>query len=482
MILQKLLENVDVESIGGSADIQIENVAFDTKDVIQGSLFVCLKGKKTDGHLFVDIALANGAVAIVCSDDVYVGTATVVKVRDCRQAMSIIASNFYGNPSRNLRIIGVIGTNGKSTTAYVIHKMLCDGGINCGLIGTMYVEYNNVRLQADMTTPDPTELHSLFRKMLDVGCEYVVMEISAHAIALEKLYGVEVNTAVFTNLSQDHLDYFECLQNYKDCKKSFFDKKHIQCALVNVDDDCGREIISQCNVPVLTYGLDNPADCFAIDYSTQGDCCSYVVNMMDEILPITTHLYGKFNVYNALSAALAAKMAGIDNQSIVRTLATITPPAGRFNVFHSQKRTYIIDFAHTPDGLYNILKESRKLTDNRLIVVFGCGGDRDVSKRPLMGKIAGEMADIVIVTSDNPRTESRKSIAQDIISGICGKAKLFVELDRGKAIELAKDVSLSGDVILIAGKGSENYIDENNVKKPYSDMAQLIRINAIAID
>ena len=481
MLLSNLLENVDVESIKGSVDIAVQNVAFDTKDVVEGSVFVCLKGRTTDGHLFVDIALAKGAVVIVCNEDVYAGEATVVRVKDTRIALAVMASNFFGNPSKMLKIIGVIGTNGKSTTAYLIHKMLTDSGIPCGLIGTMYVEYAGKREQADMTTPDPTNLHALFKKMLDSGCKWVIMEISAHAIALNKLYGVFVNTAIFTNLSQDHLDFFDNLNNYKICKKSFFDAKNIGCALVNVDDDCGREIIEECNAPVLTYGLDNPADCFAIDYNPNVDGCRYVINMLDEILPIYTHLYGKFNVYNVLSATLAVKMAGVDNASIMTSLEKITPPAGRFNVFHSMGRTYIIDFAHTPDGMYNVLKESRKLTDKRLIVVFGCGGDRDVSKRPIMGKIASEMADVVVVTSDNPRTESRKSIAQDIIAGMCGKAKLFVELDRGKAIELAKELSMQGDVVLIAGKGSENYIDEMGVKKPYSDIAQLVRINAIAI-
>ncbi|MGN0789798.1 MAG: UDP-N-acetylmuramoyl-L-alanyl-D-glutamate--2,6-diaminopimelate ligase [Christensenellales bacterium] len=481
MLLSNLLENVEVESVNGSVDIAVQNVAFDTKDVVQGSVFVCLKGHTTDGHLFVDIALAKGAVAIVCGREVYAGETTVVKVKDTRIALAVMASNFFGNPCKRLKIIGVIGTNGKSTTAYLIHKMLSDNGVPCGLIGTMYVEYAGNREQADMTTPDPTNLHELFKKMLDSGCKWVVMEISAHAIALQKLYGVFVDTAIFTNLSQDHLDFFENLNNYKICKKSFFNASNVGCALVNVDDECGREIIKECNAPVLTYGLDNPADCFAIDYEPSVDGCRYVVNMLDEILPVYTHLYGKFNVYNVLAATLAVKMSGIDNASIVASLANITPPAGRFNVFHSMGRTYIIDFAHTPDGLYNVLKESRKLTDQRLIVVFGCGGDRDVSKRPQMGKIASEMADVAVVTSDNPRTESRKSIAQDIIAGMCGKAKLFVELDRGKAIELAKDLSGQGDVVLIAGKGSEDYIDEMGVKKPYSDMAQLVRINAIAI-
>ncbi len=480
MKLEKLLAKLDKYQIFGDKDIEITSIAFDTGQVKNGSIFFCLKGSKLDGHNFADIAISKGAVAVVCSQDIY-SSVTTVKVKDTRQALSIVSSNFYGNPCEKLKIIGVVGTNGKSTTAYIIQQLLLGGGYKCALVGTMYCEWGDKRISSTLTTPDPTTLHGMFKEMVDDGIEYVVMEISAHAIHLDKLYGVKPEICVFTNLSQDHLDYFGTLANYKQVKKSYFDSQNIKMAVINIDDECGREILSECDIPTITYGLDNPADCFAIDYTAGVKGCSYVLNLLDSVLVISTKLYGKFNVYNALASCVVAKVVGVSDQSIISTMQSILPPAGRFNVFHSKGVSYIIDFAHTPDGLFNLLKEGRSLTLGRVIVVFGCGGDRDVSKRPLMGKIASEMADIAVITSDNPRTENRKAIATDIVGGMTGKAKLYVELDRAKAITLAKEIAVEGDVVLIAGKGSENYIDENNSKKPYSDMAQLMKVTEIAI-
>lgn len=475
MKLEKLLKGLDKCQIFGDKQVEITSLAFDTTQVTKGSIFFCLKGSNLDGHIFVDIAIAKGAVAVVCSQDIY-SSVTTIKVKDTRKALSIVSSNFFGNPSEKLKIIGVVGTNGKSTTAYIIQRLLLTGGYKCGLVGTMYCEWGNHRESSSLTTPDPIVLHRLFRDMVEDGMEYVVMEISAHAIYLDKMYGVKPEICVFTNLSQDHLDYFGTLAKYKQVKKSYFNACNIKMAVVNVDDECGMEILSECDVPCITYGLENPADSFAIDYMTTSKDCKYVLNLMDSILLISTRLYGKFNVYNALASCVVAKVIGVSDQDIVESLHTIIPPAGRFNVFHTKGINYVIDFAHTPDGLYNLIKEGRNMTTSRVIVVFGCGGDRDVSKRPIMGKIASEMADIVIVTSDNPRTESRKTIATDIISGMTGKGKLYVELDRPKAIALAKEIAVEGDVVLIAGKGSEEYIDENNDKMPYSDVAQLSKV------
>ncbi len=480
MKLEKLLAGLDNLQIFGDKNIEITSIAFDSGQVKNGSIFFCLKGSKLDGHNFADIAISKGAVAVVCSQDIY-SSVTTIKVKDTRQALSIASSNFYGNPCKKLKIIGVVGTNGKSSTAYIIQQLLIGGGYKCGLVGTMYCEWGDRRVSSALTTPDPTTLHSMFKEMVDCGIEYVVMEISAHAIYLNKLFGVVPDICVFTNLSQDHLDYFGTLSNYKQVKKSYFCSQNIKMAIINIDDECGREILSECDIPTITYGLDNPADSFAIDYTAGQKECRYVLNLLDSVLIISTKLYGKFNVYNALASCVVAKVVGVSDQSITDTMRSLIPPAGRFNVFHSKGVSYVIDFAHTPDGLYNLLKEGKSLTLGRVIAVFGCGGDRDVSKRPIMGKIASEMADIVIVTSDNPRTENRKAIATDIIGGMTGKAKLYVELDRGKAIALAKEIAAEGDVVLIAGKGSENYIDENNTKKPYSDMTQLMKVTKIAI-
>ncbi|MEG1608265.1 MAG: UDP-N-acetylmuramoyl-L-alanyl-D-glutamate--2,6-diaminopimelate ligase, partial [Clostridia bacterium] len=338
----------------------------------------------------------------------------------------------------------------------------------------IYYEYNNIKLTANMTTPDPLELQSLLRAMVDGGVQYVVMEVSAHAIFYKKLFGVKCDIAIFTNLSQDHLDFFKNMDSYKECKKSFFCPENIQLAIVNNDDDCGQEIAKECKTPVITYGLRNPCDAFAIDidYSVEG--CSYVANVLDEIFETHTKLLGEFNIYNTLASCIVARNFGVSISNIVSTLNDIEPPLGRFNAIKNKNVTYVVDFAHTPDGLYNLLKEAKKICLGKIITIFGCGGDRDVTKRPIMGKIASEMSDIVIVTSDNPRTESRKAIVNDILGGIRLKGKLYVELDRAKAILLGEEIATAGDMVIVAGKGSENFIDENHIKIPFNDMLQVL--------
>lgn len=475
MLLSKLLERCDVASISGETDIQIDQIKINSKDINEGDCFICLVGSRSDGHNFANEAIARGARAVICCNDYANSLATVIKVDDTRKAYSVIASNYYGNPSEKLKIITVVGTNGKSTTAYIVKELLERNGISCGLIGTMYYEYNGIRLSSNLTTPDPIALQELFAKMLASGVEYVVMELSAHAIYLNKLYGVKSEMSIFTNLSQDHLDFFGNMNEYGRCKKSYFDKKNTRLAIVNVDDPLGLEIIKEEKLPIITYGLDNPSDAFAINITQTSRGESFVANVLDDILDIDCKFFGKFNIYNLLGALVAVKKVGLSNAQIMQTLREIDAPDGRFNVVRKEGITYVVDFAHTPDGIFNLLKEGRGMTDKRVITIFGCGGDRDVTKRPIMGKIASEMSDIVIVTSDNPRTESREGIAGDILQGVNPRGKLYVELDRAKAIKLGIELADEGDIVFIAGKGSENYIDENNIKIPYSDMQEVRR-------
>lgn len=474
MLLEELIKGCNILSIDGDVRIDADKIKINSNDVEEGDCFIALVGKKSDGHRFADEAVAKGAKTVVCCSDYSNSLATVVKVDDTRKAYSIMASNYFGNPSRKLKLITVVGTNGKSTTAYLIKELLQKGGVNCGLIGTMYYEYGNVKLPASLTTPDPLELQGLFAKMLDAGMQYVVMELSAHAIYLNKLYGAVAEMSVFTNLSQDHLDFFGNMADYGDCKKSYFEKVNTRLAIVNVDDALGLKIIKENKLPIITYGLENPSDAFAINVTTRDYGESFVANVLDEILDVDCKFFGKFNVYNMLGALVVAKKVGLPNSVIMRCLPQINPPDGRFNVLRRDGITYVVDFAHTPDGIFNLLKEGRRLTDKKVITIFGCGGDRDVTKRPIMGKIVSEMSDVVIVTSDNPRTESRESIASDILQGINPKGHLYVELDRAKAIRLGVELADRGDCVFIAGKGSENYIDENNVKTPYSDMQELL--------
>ena len=475
MLLNKLLDRCDVLNISGDIDIQIEQIKINSREVNEGDCFICLVGTNSDGHNFANEAIARGARAVICCNDYSNSLATVVKVEDTRKAYSVIASNYYGNPSDKLKIITVVGTNGKSTTAYIVKELLERNGKSCGLIGTMYYEYNGIRLNSNLTTPDPIVLQELFAKMLASGVEYVVMELSAHAIYLSKLYGVCAEMSIFTNLSQDHLDFFGNMNDYGRCKKSYFDKKNTRLAIVNVDDSLGLEIIKEEKLPIITYGLENPSDAFAINISQTSYGETFVANVLDDILDIDCKFFGKFNIYNLLGALVAVKKVGLSNAQIMQTLREIDAPDGRFNVIKKSGITYVVDFAHTPHGIFNLLKEGRGMTDKRVITIFGCGGDRDVTKRPIMGRIASEMSDIVIVTSDNPRTESREGIAGDILQGVNPKGQLFVELDRAKAIKLGMELADKGDIVFIAGKGSENYIDENNIKVPYSDMQEVRR-------
>ena len=475
MQLRRLLEQCDIAQVDGDLDIDVNKIRINSQEVEEGDCFICLVGTHSDGHNFANEAIARGAGAVICSSDYSNKLATVVKVADTRKAYSVMASNFYGNPTDSLKVITVVGTNGKSTTSYLIKELLHRNGVECGLIGTMYYEYGDVKLASNLTTPDPIQLQELFARMLASGMKYVVMELSAHAIYLNKLYGVRSEMSVFTNLSQDHLDFFGNMSDYAKCKKSYFDKRNTKLAIINVDDALGLEIIKEDNLPIITYGLEIPSDAFAINITQTQYGESFVANVLDDILDVDCKFFGRFNIYNILGALVAVKKVGLTNAQIMQTLRNVDCPEGRFNVIRKNGIMYVVDFAPTPDGLYNLLKEGREMTDNRVITIFGCGGDRDVTKRPIMGKIATEMSDVVIITSDNPRTESREGIATDILQGVNPKGRLYVELDRAKAIKLGIELADSGDIVFIAGKGSENYIDENNIKIPYSDMQEVRR-------
>lgn len=475
MLLEKLIQGCDVSEVCGALDREVKNVKINSSEVEEGDCFICLSGSKSDGHNFANEAVAKGACCVVCSNGYVNPLVSVVRVKDTRKAYSLICANYYSNPAKSLKIITVVGTNGKSTTSYLVKELLERNGVSCGLIGTMYYEYLGVRKPSVLTTPDPNLLQSLFREMADAKVEYVVMELSAHAIYLDKLYGVKSEMSIFTNLSQDHLDFFGNMSDYANCKKGYFCPQNTKLAIVNADDALGLEILREEKVPVISYGLENPSDAFAINVTTTQNGESFVANVLDDILDIHTNLFGIFNVYNLLAALVAVKRIGLTNAQIMQTIGKIPSPEGRFNVVRKDDVTYVVDFAHTPDGIYNLLKEGRNMTKNKIITIFGCGGDRDVGKRPIMGKIASEMSDVVIITSDNPRTESRESIATDILQGVNPKGKLYVELDRSKAVKLGIELAEKGDVVFIAGKGSENYIDENNIKTPYSDMQEVMR-------
>lgn len=452
------------------SDIDISGIAFDTNEIKKGCLFFCLNGSKTDGHLFVKKAQMLGASAI-CVEHIVDCDLPQVVVADTRKALSQASMRFYGIPSNKLKLIAITGTNGKTTTSYIVKSILEADGKKVGLIGTNEILYNDKSLCSSLTTPDPVEFNKILGEMVSSGVEYVVMEVSAHALELNKLYGIKFEVSAFTNLTQDHLDYFGDMQSYYTAKKRLFTAEYSKCSVLNMDDESGRKLASSCQIPIYSYGCNNPSDAFAINYRNSGKSAECVFNINDDIADITLHLSGKFNMYNSLCAGAVCHSLGIGIKSIATGIANVKSVAGRFNVIKTDKCDIIIDFAHTPDGLVNLLKSVSEIYKGRILTVFGCGGDRDKTKRAVMGQVVSEYSDYFVISSDNPRTENPLDIIADIKCGVDAKycQNYVVEPDRVKAIGHCYLNAKNGDVIVIAGKGAEDYMDIGGQKLPYSD-------------
>ncbi len=476
MEISELLKNQKVvKLVGDFGGLNVESLAFNTKNISQNCMFFCLRGTVNDGHNFAKTAKDCGAKVLVVERALEVDIPQIV-VENTRSALSLMAGNFYGNPRNKLKVIGVTGTNGKTTTTYMIQSILKNAGYKVGVIGTIGVVIDDVKLPAHLTTPDPIELHSLFAQMVNKKVDYVVMEVSAHAIKLDKMFGTICDVGILTNITQDHLDFFKTFENYKQTKLDFISSKFVNQAVVNIDDEMVRNFVIENHknprsVNIFSYGLNNPCDTFAVEYKCSLKGTHYYLNLFDEVLEINTSLIGEFNLYNALASATACKILGIDTTSIKCGLENMEEVPGRFNVLNLGKdRFAVVDYAHTPDGLKNILTSVRQISNGKIISVFGCGGNRDSSKRCIMGKISGSLADFTIITSDNPRLEKPSEIIEQIESGVkeVSLNYLCVE-DRKKAISFALSKLKKGDVAVISGKGAENYIDIGGVKYHYSD-------------
>jgi UDP-N-acetylmuramoyl-L-alanyl-D-glutamate--2,6-diaminopimelate ligase len=469
MKLSRLTENLRCD-IYGNANCEVDELSISSKEKMNKALFFCLKGTSADGHEHYEESIANGAAALVCEKYIKNANVPQILVKSARNALALISSSFYGNPSKKLKIITITGTNGKTTTSFLIKSILERAGKKVGLIGTngAYISNNKLGTALKLTTPDPIELHHIFRQMADKLCEYVVMEASAHSIFYNKLDGIRAEAAVFTNLSQDHLDFFKTIEEYKRVKKSYFVPELCKHAVINIDDELGREIAASCKTPVVTYGYNNPADVFAVKYTPSFEGLSYVLNANDDISEINLHLTGKFNMYNSLAAAACAKLLGIKTLDITQGINDLKKVDGRFNVYKHKSKLVIIDYAHTPDGLANVLSVCRELCRGKLICVFGCGGNRDRSKRKIMGEAASKYADYIVLTNDNPRNEVPEEIIKDIEEGIGGE-NYTVCVDRAEAIKLAVRLSKPHDAVIIAGKGGEQYMEIGNVRIKYND-------------
>ena len=477
MELQEVIKGIKCKVLGDS-NIQIRRLVHNSDDVQEGDVFFCLRGTNVDGHDYAKLAVKKGAAVCVLEEEIKGLNCCQVIVENSRQTMSKCASNYFKNPSKDLVVIGVTGTNGKTTSTYLLKSVLETAGKSVAIIGTNGVIFNGQKIETNMTTPDPIILQELLYKIKANGVEYVCMEMSAHAAHLQKLWGVMTDIILFTNLTQDHLDYFGNMENYGNAKISLFNKKFADYAVINADDSFGRKIARITDLPYLTYSLnDKSSDIKANNIKQTNNGCSYTLNFHSSSVEIEQNLFGKFNISNCLGVIGASLLLGIDMNTIKRGIEKVNFVPGRFNVKNIAGVKYIVDYAHTPDGLENVLRAAREICDGNLISVFGCGGDRDRTKRAIMGEVSSNLADFSIITSDNPRYENPKSIINDIISQYM-LDNYTTEIDRRKAIRKAADIATPGDVVVISGKGVENYIDQNGHKRPYSDYEVLEEIES----
>ncbi|AEG61557.1 UDP-N-acetylmuramoyl-L-alanyl-D-glutamate--2,6-diaminopimelate ligase [Desulforamulus ruminis] len=461
MQLSELLTAFDYVSIDGSPDLPIHHLCYDSRKVQPGDLFVAVKGYQTDGHQYIADAVAAGATAVVLEEKVEVPPGvTVVTVTDSRKALALLADRFYHHPSQKMILVGVTGTNGKTTTTHLIAAIWKKSGLKPGVIGTIHNLIGDKVLPVTNTTPESPDLQRLLGEMTDAGVQAVAMEVSSHALALHRVAGVNYKVGVFTNLTQDHLDFHGTMKEYLKAKAKLF-QKDLQYAVINGDDPAAKQLVKLSQGKVYTYGIEQVVDVRAKDIQVTARGVSFTVTGPWGEQKLSLKLTGRFNVYNALAAYTVGMALGFNGADVKSALEEVAGVAGRFElVDRGQDFAVVVDYAHTPDGLKNILTTARQITRGRLITVFGCGGDRDRTKRPLMGEIAAEHSDLVIVTSDNPRTEDPVKIIEDVVVGVEKKIKpdkYRVLTDRREAITRAVHLAREGDVVVIAGKGHEDY-------------------------
>jgi UDP-N-acetylmuramoyl-L-alanyl-D-glutamate--2,6-diaminopimelate ligase len=468
-LVAALKGEVEIVEQHGGLDRAVTAVTDDSRAVASGSLFVAVKGERVDGHTFVPQVVQAGAAAIVAQGPVETGSIPLVRVADSRKALGLIGSRFYGDPSAQLAMIGVTGTNGKTTTTYLCKALLEGIGRRVGLIGTVAYQIGSETIPASHTTPGALELQGLLAKMTQAGLNSVVMEVSSHALAMDRTAGCEYDAAVFTNLTQDHLDYHRTMEEYFQAKLRLFaglggGKKAGQRAIVNMDDPYGSQVRAACRVPVWGYAVTNRADLKAEQVRLSMNGTTFMAATPAGAFSVESRLVGEHNVYNLLGAIGVALHAGATCDQVREAVARVSNVPGRFErVSAGQDFTVVVDYAHTEDALLRLLTAAKALKTHRIVTLFGCGGDRDRGKRPKMGRVAVEYSDVVVLTSDNPRTEDPMAILQEVEAGVRealrgrGHVEYHLVPDRREAIGTAVRLARTGDIVLIAGKGHEDY-------------------------
>jgi len=457
MNMHKLFDGVRVLETNVDFNKDIKGVEYDSRKISKDYLFVAIKGTGTDGHLFINNAFNAGASCVLIENPEF-KQGNFILVEDSRKALSIIASNLYGNPAKKLKLIGVTGTNGKTTTTFLIKQMLENLGHKAGLIGTIQNMIGDRVIETKYTTPEPLELQRLFSEMVKENIEYAVMEVSSHSLAQERVSGLDFKVGVFTNLTQDHLDFHKTMENYLYAKSKLF--KMSEIGVINGDDEASKKLLELSTARNICYSADKDCcDVIAKNIKYQPDGVDYEVIAEGKIGHAHVSIPGKFSVYNSLAAISTLLVLGFDLKKILESLKMVKGVKGRLEVVNTGRDfTVIIDYAHTPDALLNVLTALRGVTNGRIVTLFGCGGDRDRTKRPIMGKIAFDLSDYCIVTSDNPRSEEPMNIINDILEGVKGsKTPYKVIENRKEAIEYALKNAKSNDTILLAGKGHETY-------------------------
>ena len=472
--LKDILYKVSIEAVHGSTDVMVNAVHFDSRKVNDNDVFVAIKGTVSNGHEFIDKAISLGANTIVCEDlpSELLSQITYIQVKDTNEALAYLAANFYDNPSQKLQLIGITGTNGKTTIASLLYQMFKKAGYKVGLLSTVKILVGDKEYKATHTTPDSLTINYYMNEMIDEGCDYCFMEVSSHGIHQKRTEGLHFAGGVFTNLSHDHLDYHPTFAEYRDVKKSFFDAlPKSSFAITNIDDKNGSVMLQNTQAKKLTYALKTYADYKAVILENQLSGLQLKVNEQE----VWTRLIGNFNAYNLLAIYAVAVELGIEKIEALRLLSELESVSGRFQyIVSNQKITAVVDYAHTPDALENVLNTINDIRtkNEKLITVVGCGGDRDKTKRPVMAKIAADLSDNVILTSDNPRTEDPQVIINEMEAGISAQNfKKYVSiLDRKQAIKTACQMAESNDIIVIAGKGHETYQEINGVRHDFDDM------------
>lgn len=472
MILNSLIKDLEPLQVIGSTDIDIQSVQFDSRRVSAGTLFIAMSGTAVDGHTFIPQAISQGAVAVICEQlPQQTDNATFIQVSRSAVALGLVANAWFDYPSRKLTLVGVTGTNGKTTIATLLYKLVRGFGKKAGLLSTVCNYIEDRPIPSTHTTPDPLELNSLLKQMVDEGCEYAFMEVSSHSVVQERIAGLDFNGGIFTNLTRDHIDYHKTFENYRDAKKTFFDRlPKTAFALTNKDDRNGLVMLQNTKAHKFTYSLQTLADFKGQIIEEDFNGMQMYINGMEIILP----LIGRFNAYNALAIYGTAVCLGFEPIEVLRILSSLKPVNGRFETIRSDRGwTAIVDYAHTPDAVANVIATINQLRkpQNALITVIGCGGNRDKGKRPMMAQEAAKGSTRVILTSDNPRDEEPQDIINDMIAGLDDNQKrnTLTILDRREAIRTACLLAQKGDVILIAGKGHEDYQIIRGTKHHFDD-------------